>query len=233
MKQTYNIDGLTCQGCVKSASKILGEIQGVGNVQISLEKKEALIESNGFDLDYANSKLGKYQLSSIANLTSLKKDKVTLSTYKPLLLVIGFLILVSLLAQFNSGTFNMELWMRHFMGGFFLAFSFFKFLDLEGFANSFKNYDLLAKTIPGWAILYPFVELILGIGYLINFNPLIVNLSAILILGIGTIGVVKAVFDKKSIQCACLGTGFNLPMTTVTIVENGVMILMAFMVLMG
>ena len=33
--------------------------------------------------------------------------------------------------------------------------------------------------------------------------------------------------NKKIIQCACLGTVFNLPMSTVTIIEDAIMIVMS------
>jgi hypothetical protein len=56
-------------------------------------------------------------------------------------------------------------WMRHFMAGFFLVFSFFKLLNLKGFAESYVMYDVLAKQIPAWAYLYAFVELGLGIAF--------------------------------------------------------------------
>lgn len=36
-----------------------------------------------------------------------------------------------------------------------------------------------------------------------------------------------SVTNKRKIKCACLGTGFNLPMSTVTIIEDGTMILMS------
>ena len=33
--------------------------------------------------------------------------------------------------------------MQYFMAGFFILFSFFKFLDMKGFARSYAMYDLL------------------------------------------------------------------------------------------
>ena len=48
-----------------------------------------------------------------------------------------------------------------------------------------------------------------------------------IIMCIGLIGVLSAVQKKQAIQCACLGTEFNLPMSVVTIIENSVMIVMA------
>ena len=44
---------------------------------------------------------------------------------------------------------------------------------------------------------------------------------------ISLVGVLKSVLNKQKIQCACLGAVFNLPMSTVTIIEDALMILMS------
>ena len=120
-------------------------------------------------------------------------------------------------------------WMSNFMGGFFITFSFFKFLDINGFSNSFASYDIIAKKWKGYGKIYPFIELALGIAYIIELPTAITNSVCILILTASTIGVVQAVVGEKKIQCACLGTVFNLPMSTVTIIENVTMIIMAIL----
>lgn len=117
------------------------------------------------------------------------------------------------------------------MAGFFLAFSFFKMLDLQGFADSYRMYDILARKFPFWAKLYPFVELGLGIAFLINLSPVMINLVTLLVMLVSIVGVIQSVLNRKAIQCACLGAVFNLPMSTVTIVEDGWMILMSIVML--
>jgi len=100
-------------------------------------------------------------------------------------------------------------------------------LNLKGFAESYVMYDVLAKKVPVWAYLYAFVELALGIAYLINFNPIITNTITFVVMSISIIGVLQSVLNKKKIQCACLGAVFNLPMSTVTIIEDALMIVMS------
>ena len=39
--------------------------------------------------------------------------------------------------------------------------------------------------------------------------------------------LIKTLKNKKEIKCACLGTAIKLPMTIATLIENGIMILMA------
>ena len=154
------------------------------------------------------------------------------ATYRPLLTIVGFLLLVTVLAQYPYATgFDGMLWMRHFMAGFFLAFSFFKLLNLGGFADSYRMYDEVAKRVPAWGYVYPFVELGLGLAYLTDVAPFWTNVATVVVLGVSAIGVIRSVMDKRAIKCACLGDVFNLPMSTVTIVEDVAMVAMAAVML--
>jgi hypothetical protein len=46
-------------------------------------------------------------------------------------------------------------------------------------------------------------------------------------MGVSIIGVLQSVWNKRKIQCACLGAVFNLPMSTVTVIEDALMIAMS------
>ena len=155
-------------------------------------------------------------------------SRTWLETYRPLLVIIGLVALVSVLAQapFGDGLDGM-LWMRHFMAGFFIVFAGFKLLDVRGFSESYRMYDLVAQRWPTWGLVYPFVELALGLAYLTDIAPAWTNVATVVVLGVSAIGVIRSVLDRRAIRCACLGTGFNLPMTTVTIVEDLGMVGMA------
>jgi len=78
--------------------------------------------------------------------------------------------------------------MRYFMAGFFIVFSFFKFLDLKGFAESYSMYDILAMKVNTYGFIYPFIELSLGIAYLTNFKPTYTNAVTIAVMGLSSIG---------------------------------------------
>lgn len=148
-------------------------------------------------------------------------------TYKPLLLIFAFITGVSGIVSYHHESIHGMQFMNIFMAGFFLVFSFFKFLDLKGFASSYTMYDIIAKKIPVYGFIYPFLELTLGIAYLTGFNPIVTNLATIIIMGVSSIGVIESVLNEKKIQCACLGAVFNLPMSTVTIIEDLLMVGMA------
>jgi hypothetical protein len=55
---------------------------------------------------------------------------------------------------------------------------------------------------------------------LTRWQPVPTNIVTLVVMLIGSIGVLRAVLYKRRIRCACLGTSLNLPMTTVTIVED-------------
>lgn len=160
------------------------------------------------------------------------KPKSFWATYRPLLLVVGYLVGVVFVVD-ASMAFSWMRAMRHFMGGFFLAFSFFKLLDLGGFADAFQSYDVLAKRSRVYGYAYPFIELTLGVAYLVGFQPLLTNIATLAVMLLGLIGVSQALLQKRRIQCACLGTVFNLPMSKVTFIEDGVMAVMALAMLFG
>jgi len=157
---------------------------------------------------------------------------IRLSTYWPLILVVAYIIAGMVYVQWTTGDWSLHHGMGLFMGLFFLGFAFFKLLNVPKFADAFSSYDLIASRWRGYALAYPFIELSLGFSYLLALAPVATNLATIAVMGIGLVGVVRAVAKRQAIQCACLGTAFNLPMSSVTIIENSSMVLMAVLMLM-
>ena len=161
-----------------------------------------------------------------------EKPKFSLATYKPLLLVVFYVTgAAAFLTSTQSTGATGENFMRFFMGCFFLGFAFFKLLDVSKFADAFATYDIVAKRSRLYALLYPFLEFALGIAFILGVFPTFVNLVTATVMGVGLVGVLQAVRKRQAIQCACLGTVFNLPMSAVTIIENSTMILMALFML--
>jgi hypothetical protein len=156
------------------------------------------------------------------------------ATYRPLLLILAYLLTASVIVQLPKNGWEGVHWhetIRYFMAGFFLVFSLLKLLDIPAFANAYASYDLLAKRWHGWGLIYPFVELALGLAYLANWNPLITNWATLIIMGFSAIGVILTLLRKRSIRCAHLNTVFKLPMSTVTIIEDVGMAAMALLVM--
>lgn len=212
-------------------------IEGIENVQIELSTGETQIEMSQHigteNLQKTLNDIGSYTISDqLQSEMTVKNPNSNIRRLFPLFLVFSYLIGLVFISQYDQG-WNVMKAMQTFMGGFFIAFSFFKFLDLKGFAYSFSSYDSIAKRWLGYGYLYPFIELILGIAYLTGTSLTLINALTLIVISSGTIGVAKALWQKNDIQCACLGTVFNLPMTQVTLIENSVMIVMAAVMLTG
>ena len=241
MKHTYTIEGMTCGGCKASVEKYLRELNNVTDVAINLENGEvAITMSKHIDIKtFQNTLPEKYTLlekleknvfvSSSASSATIEAEKSKLQQLKPLLLILFYIGIASVLLHYKNWSWSE--FMLDFMGLFYIVFSFFKMLDLKGFTESFKMYDPLAKRIPIYGWIYPFIETALGILFLMRFEIEIALIVTLIILGITTVGVTKTLLDKKSIKCACLGTALKLPMTEATFIENAIMIVMALLML--
>ncbi|MBX9683805.1 MAG: hypothetical protein K2X41_08455, partial [Hyphomicrobium sp.] len=61
--------------------------------------------------------------------------------------------------------------------------------------------------------------------------PTATNVATIVLMGFSSLGVLDAVRQKRAIPCACLGTVLKLPMSTITLVEDVGMVVMAGLML--
>jgi copper chaperone CopZ len=234
MIRTYTINGMTCEGCVAKVTYLLEQHSNISLAEIELKNNTAtLTVEKEIAIDELRRLFEAHPKYTIAfsNSNEDKQNKRVFTTYKPLLLIFLFIAATTAIVSIDNGKIDVMLWMRYFMAGFFIVFSFFKFLNLTGFAESYAMYDILAKRVKIYGLIYPFIELILGVAYLTGFEPTITYIATICIMGFSSIGVIQSVLDKKKIRCACLGAVFNLPMSMVTIIENLIMVLMALIML--
>ncbi len=114
----------------------------------------------------------------------------------------------------------------------FIAFSMcvlgiMKLRDLDAFVIEFQTYDLLAKRLPFYGFLYPFIETAAG---LLMIAGIYIYVAAPAMLFIGLIGgysVYLSVYkQKKTLKCACVGGKSNVPLGHVSFIENIMMVLM-------
>lgn len=152
----------------------------------------------------------------------------SLNRLAPLFAVFAGIIAVSLYRQVADGP-NLMMWMMDFMGVFLVTFGVFKLFDLKSFVVSFRTYDLLAKRFKAYAYAFPFIEIGLGVMYLMGMMYWWQNTLALLIAVVGAWSAVLVLQNKDKAEetvCVCLGTVFKLPMTWVTFLENALMGLM-------
>jgi hypothetical protein len=139
-------------------------------------------------------------------------------TYKPLIIILVFCgILASLHTEVMSA----------FMGYFLVFLSLFKFFDINSFVDGFAAYDLITRKVRVYGYVYPFIELLLGLAYLAEINPSLINSITVVVMTISGIGVLKGIASGRDLKCACLGTALEIPLSIVSVVESVGMGLMA------
>jgi copper chaperone CopZ len=242
MTHDYPLEGMHCQACVERVAAALRGVPGVTAAEVTLAPPRARVEMShhvaAADLARAVRSAGDYRLREAngaaggslpvlgAAPAATAADQPRESLF-PLFLIVGYLAGATAIIAWATGAYDVDVVMRHFMAGFFLVFSFFKLLDLRGFADAYRSYDIVARAVPAWGFVYPFVELLLGAAYLVNFEPKLTNAATLGLMLVGAVGVLRALVAKRAIRCACLGTALNLPMTKITLVEDLAMAAMA------
>lgn len=233
MTKTFQIEGITCQGCIEVIGDTLAQIPGIQLSSLSGSPPQAIVElNNPNDVQIVNQALahkGAYRLVEPHQANQEEKS----ATYYPLLLILGLILSVVALEQWHLGSVQPEVLLRHFMGGFFLVFGFFKLLDVKGFSKAYQRYDLLAAQIPQYGLVYPFIEVLLGFYYLSPLQSTAVLWFTLILMVFSSLGVLRSLTSGAKIQCACLGTVFNLPMTMVTLLEDLWMVAMSVYMLLS
>lgn len=228
---------LKCGSCVKAIAPRLNAEPSIHNWSVDLDTPQKILTVEGNDVsDHRVASLvadSGYQVLRpvIADQADAQPTAFQWSTYYPLLLVVAFLLGFVVYLEWLAEGFVAMRAMRNFMGGFFVTFAFFKLLDVRGFADAFRSYDIAARRLPLYGPAYPWIELALGVAYLTNIAPAATNVVTLVLMGLGLVGVTQALLAKRRIQCACLGTVFKLPMSKVTFVEDALMVVMALLAL--
>lgn len=234
MNTTLTITGMHCGACVKRLTGAFSNVPGVTHAHVTLSPPEAHLTTAEAvpvaALEAAARSAGDYSVAEAAASPAPSPTPVPDAggpekkpSLYPLILIVSYIAGTVLLAGWARAGWGRPEWhalMIDFMAGFFLVFSFFKLLDLRGFADAYQSYDILARRSRPYALAYPIIELALGVGYLVRWQLPLVNAATLVLMLIGSVGVLRAVLDKRRIRCACLGTSLNLPMTTVTLVED-------------
>lgn len=217
-----------CTACVNKIQTALSSVEGVYKVDVDFVSKSATITGTAHpdvliqavkDVDYESTIFDSSQENPKTETVSQIQELF------PLFLIFFYITVFSIII--NRTNFQLDSFMYDFMGLFYIVFSFFKFLDYKNFPSTFSMYDPIAKTFPFYGWMYPFIETILGLLFLLRIQLFISLCVTITILGITTVGVTRSLMNKSNIQCACLGTALKLPMTKATFIENFIMIIMA------
>lgn len=146
--------------------------------------------------------------------------------------LVSLILIASLAATAIMPQIEMVGWMHYFMGFFLCQFAMLKLFHPSGFADGFQKYDLIASKVRLYGYIYPLIELALGLGYLAFFEPVWIYSITIIVLGIGAVGVIQALMKGLNLRCACMGTVLDVPLSTVTLTEDLIMVAMALCLLL-
>jgi hypothetical protein len=231
MTQKHFRTNLRCGACVAAIAPVFDADSAIKHWSVDIDSadKTLTVEGDGVEAGHVDQLLRKSGYQSLGEMESTHDAVATESkpSYFPLLVILAYLLLVVGFIEWAFGGFDWSRAMSNFMASFFLVFSFFKMLDLPAFADSYAMYDIVAKRSRAYSLAYPFIELALGLAYLTRVAPTVTNLLTLIVMGVSAVGVVQSLVAKRKIRCACLGAVFNLPMSTVTLIEDALMAGMA------
>ena len=166
---------------------------------------------------------------NISTLVRVAVSTHAWSRFYPLIVTFLFVLTGGLITQYPiPDSFEYHIFMNNLMGILLLTFSYLKILNPTGFQTAFAKYDMLAFYVPIYGYVYPLIEFTLGVFYCLHLFSLVINSLTIFFLVLNLSQVARALFLKKNLECACMGSlGFKLPLSYITISEDIIMIVMA------
>lgn len=242
MDRTFTVTGMKSSACVGRVTKAL--LPFAEKVHVTLDPPRAVVRGVHSDaslevMQIALAGAGKYTMAiapptfgaAVVGDIGAGQSESTFATYKPWLLIVGFVIGVTWLLHLQTPGRPWREWMSDFLAGYFLAFSFFKLLNLNGFVQAFRGYDLVAMRIDAYAWIYPFIELALGVAYLTRWQPSLTPVAALVVMLVSAAGIVNALRKRQLVECAALGTVFKLPLSKLTLAEHLTVAMMAVLMM--
>ena len=156
------------------------------------------------------------------------KPESGIKKFLPLILIFSSIVIFTIVASIIHGTPDVAFSMRMMMGSFFAIFGLFKVFNLKAFVDAYSTYDILAKRSRVYAYAYPFFEILIAFLYLADIGSVYRDIFTFLLMSVSAVGVIQKIRENEEVPCACLGMVFKIPMTSITLIEDVVMALEAF-----
>ncbi|MDX2079530.1 MAG: glutaredoxin [Terrimicrobiaceae bacterium] len=151
------------------------------------------------------------------------------TTYQPVIAVFAVTFLMAVATTWMSeGSFSAIRIVELFIAFSMCVLGILKLQDLQSFATSFVQYDLIARQYVPYSAVYPFVEAGAGILMIAGWATWLAAPAALLVSTVGAVSIIKAVYiEKRTLKCACVGGGSKVPLGFISLTENLMMMAMA------
>ncbi len=170
----------------------------------------------------AGERIGGY--SELARRLGVKPRQPGGRSYRPVITVFAIAALITLALGNGAGG---------FMGMALALLACLKLMDPPAFSRSFRKYNVLTRWLGGYASVFPYLELLLGLALLARLEAAPIALLALAMGLEGGVSVIKAVYiDKLDLDCACVGGNSRTPLGLVSVLENGAMVAMGLWMLL-
>lgn len=200
-------------------------------------ENEAYKRENGYDETPQIFIEGKHVGGYDAMLARLGRgpDPKEGTTYQPVIAVFAVAFGMALAACWTLlGTLQPVRVLELFVAFSMCVLGILKLRDLQSFATSFVQYDLLAQKYVPYAYVYAFIETGAGILMIARLGTWIVGPATLIVSTIGAISVFKAVYvEKRDLKCACVGGGSDVPLGFISLTENVMMMAMALWMMLA
>lgn len=159
-----------------------------------------------------------------------KEESNKKEEYAKFFFVMSAIFLVASLHSIWVGLDLMQ-FLESFMGVFFIVFAGFKLYKLKEFAYGFQSYDVIARKSLVYSYLYPLIQLLFGVLYLVGSATRTLDIIVVIVSAVSAYGVITTLQKGKKVHCVCLGNVIKLPLSTISFVEDIGMALMAIAML--
>lgn len=197
----------------------------------SMDANKAYKEENGYD-ETPQILIGEEHVGGYDQLREhlgLGPDPKEGKTYLPVLAVFAVTLPMALTTNWAmQSDLSIIRVMELFIAFSMCVLGILKLRDLQAFATSFVQYDLVAQRYVPYSNVYPFVETGAGVLMIAGLFTWVVAPAVLLVSTIGAISVFKAVYlEKRDLSCACVGGGSSVPLGFISLTENLMMMAMA------
>ena len=156
-----------------------------------------------------------------------------LNKTQSIFLILCIFIIIYILSDYYTKNIdhdeNFDNKILNYMGFIFFIFGILKLYDIHKFSKIFNKYDIISQKINLYSYFYPFIEIIIGVLLIKNYQIENLIKLIILLMIISILSVLISLYKGKELRCGCLGSFFHIPLSYVTLSENIIMLIMGIL----